>query len=152
MRSLSDMSYTHGTVSVLPESECWDLLASVPLGRLVTSADGRPEIFPVNFEVDRRAILFRTAQGTKLVGAVMNEQVLFEADHHSAEEGWSVIVRGVARVLRTDEELENARRTGLRPWTSPSKDHFVRIRPTSVTGRRFSFATAAAGEFAGQAT
>jgi uncharacterized protein len=130
-------------VSILSESECWQLLACVPLGRLVTSVDNQPDIFPVNFIVDGRSILFRTAQGTKLVGAVMSERVLFEADHHNTAEGWSVIVKGSARVLRTDEELELARCTDLVPWTSPEKDHFVRIRPLMVTGRRFLFQPAA---------
>lgn len=133
------MPSTRESVSILSESECWELLASVPLGRLVTSVDGSPEIFPVNFVVDGRGLLFRTAQGTKLVGAVMNERVLFEADRHNAAEGWSVIVKGSARVLRADEELEHARRTALVPWTSSEKDHYVRIRPTTVTGRRFMF-------------
>ena len=81
-------------VTILSASESWDLLSSVAVGRLVTSVDGRPEIFPVNFAVQNRTVLFRTAEGTKLVSAVMNNQVLFEADAYDAEEGWSVIVRG----------------------------------------------------------
>ena len=45
------MSTTDDAVTILPEHECWDLMAGVALGRLVTSADGQPEIFPVNFVV-----------------------------------------------------------------------------------------------------
>ncbi|MGV0602496.1 pyridoxamine 5'-phosphate oxidase family protein, partial [Mycolicibacterium pulveris] len=81
-------------VSILSESDCWNLLSSVSLGRLVTSVDGQPEIFPVNFVVQRRTILFRTAEGTKLVSAAINDRVLFEADGHHLTEGWSVIVKG----------------------------------------------------------
>ncbi|MGH3594788.1 MAG: pyridoxamine 5'-phosphate oxidase family protein, partial [Mycobacterium sp.] len=54
-------------ITILSESESWQLLASQSLGRLVTSVDGQPEIFPVNFVVQNRTVLFRTAQGTKLV-------------------------------------------------------------------------------------
>ena len=59
------MSVTDGGATILPVHECWELLAGVTLGRLVTSVDGRPEIFPINYVVQRRTVLFRTAAGTK---------------------------------------------------------------------------------------
>ncbi|MGE2721731.1 pyridoxamine 5'-phosphate oxidase family protein [Mycolicibacterium celeriflavum] len=124
---------------ILPESECWDLLGSVALGRLVTSGSGILEIFPVNFVVQRKSLLFRTAQGTKLVSAAINREVLFEADDHNVAEGWSVIVRGVARMVRDDDDLQEAEQTPLLPWTTHAKDHYVRVLPRRVTGRRFRF-------------
>jgi nitroimidazol reductase NimA-like FMN-containing flavoprotein (pyridoxamine 5'-phosphate oxidase superfamily) len=133
------MSEANQPVSILPETECWNLLSSAALGRLVTSVDGQPEIFPINFVVQRHTVLFRTAEGTKLVSAAINNNVLFEADDHNVAEGWSVIVKGMARLLRTDEEIDEAERAQLLPWTATLKQHFVRIRPVSVTGRRFSF-------------
>ncbi|WP_019971545.1 pyridoxamine 5'-phosphate oxidase family protein [Mycobacterium sp. 141] len=126
-------------ISILSEPESWDLLSSVALGRLVTSVEGEPEIFPVNFVVQRRTVLFRTAEGAKLVSAAINNHVLFEADDHEAGEGWSVVVRGLAQTLRTDEEIEEAERAELYPWTATTKRHYVRIRPLRVTGRRFIF-------------
>src|ERR1700757_37979 len=107
------MSTTDDGVTILPVHECWDLLAGVTLGRLVTSVDGQPEIFPVNFVVQHRTVLFRTAEGTKLVSAAINNHVLFEADEHNVAEGWSVIVKGIARMLRTDEEIAEAERGQL---------------------------------------
>jgi uncharacterized protein len=95
-------------ITILSASESWDLLAGVALGRLITSVDGQPEIFPVNFVVQHRTVLFRTAEGTKLVSAAINNRVLFEADDHNVVEGWSVIVKGQARMLRTDEEIAGA--------------------------------------------
>jgi len=95
-------------VAVLSETESWNLLASVALGRLITSVDGEPEVFPVNFVVQDRTVLFRTAEGTKLVSAAINNNVVFEADDHNVAEGWSVIVRGIARTLRTDDEVRAA--------------------------------------------
>ncbi|MGA8331569.1 MAG: pyridoxamine 5'-phosphate oxidase family protein [Mycobacterium sp.] len=133
------MSETTQPVDIMSASESWDLLASAALGRLVTSVDGQPEIFPVNFVVQRRTVLFRTAEGTKLVSAAINNSVLFEADDHNAAEGWSVIVRGIARMLRSSEELEEAERAQLLPWTATLKQHYVRIKPVSVSGRRFLF-------------
>lgn len=139
-------SETGQPVTILSASESWDLLASVPLGRLVTNVDGQPEIFPVNFVVQRRTVLFRTAEGTKLVSSAINNQVLFEADDHGPGEGWSVIVKGMARTLRTSEELEEAEHAQLLPWTATLKQHFVRIQPVSITGRRFRFGSGPARE------
>jgi nitroimidazol reductase NimA-like FMN-containing flavoprotein (pyridoxamine 5'-phosphate oxidase superfamily) len=134
-------------ISILSETESWNLLSSVTLGRLVTSVDGEPEIFPVNFVVQHRTVLFRTAEGTKLVSAAINSRVLFEADDHGVSEGWSVIVKGQARILRTDEEIDEAERSQLLPWIATVKRHYVRIRPVSVTGRRFVFGSEPDREF-----
>lgn len=144
--NIAAMSAETQPVSILPETECWNLLGSVALGRLVTSVEGQPEIFPVNFVVQNRTVLFRTAQGTKLVSTAINNRVLFEADDHSVAEGWSVIVKGTARMLRGDDEIEEAERAQLLPWTATVKQHFVRIKPESVTGRRFVFGPGPARE------
>lgn len=132
-------SETDQPVSILSATESWDLLAGATLGRLVTDVDGQPEIFPVNFVVQHRTVLFRTAEGTKLVSTAINNRVLFEADDHNAVEGWSVILKGTARMLRTNEELKEAERAQLLPWTATLKQHYVRIQPISITGRRFRF-------------
>ena len=63
---MTPYSETTDPVTVLSDDESWDLIAAVHLGRLVTVVDGRPEIFPVNFVVQRRTVLFRSAEGTKL--------------------------------------------------------------------------------------
>ena len=128
-------------ITVLSEDESWYLLASMTLGRLVTNAAGQPEIFPVNFVVQRPTVLFRTAEGTKLLSAVMDDRVAFEADDHGVEEGWSVIVKGRAHVLSTSAELERADRAQLLPWTPTVKPRYVRIVATEITGRRFQFGT-----------
>ncbi|MGZ4528983.1 MAG: pyridoxamine 5'-phosphate oxidase family protein [Mycobacterium sp.] len=133
------MSLTDDGVSILPVTQCWDLLAGVTLGRLVTSVDGQPEIFPVNYVVQRHTVLFRTAEGTKLVSTAINNRVLFEVDDHNVAEGWSVIIKGTARSLRTNEEIEDAERAQVLPWTASEKSHYVRIIPEVVTGRRFRF-------------
>lgn len=126
-------------VTVLSESECWSLLGSVTLGRLVTDVDGEPEIFPINFVVQHRTVLFRTAEGTKLTSAAINRNVLFEADDTTISEGWSVILKGMAQTPRTDDDIQDAERAWLYPWTATPKPHFVRIRPLRITGRRFVF-------------
>ena len=125
--------------TVLSEHESWDLLGTASLGRLVTNFAGEPEIFPVNYVVQDRSVLFRTAEGTKLFSAVANRTVLFEADDHNVVEGWSVIVRGRAQLLKSENEIQKADRAGLYPWTATNKPNYVRVSPTDVTGRRFVF-------------
>ncbi len=133
------MFETDDGVTILSDHECWELMAGVSLGRLVTSVDGQPEIFPVNYVVQHRTVLFRTAEGTKLVSTAINNRVLFEVDDHNVGEGWSVIVRGRARSLRTNEQIEEAESAQLLPWTPSEKTHYVRVTPERVTGRRFRF-------------
>ncbi|EIU17358.1 hypothetical protein MA5S0421_0274 [Mycobacteroides abscessus 5S-0421] len=101
--------------------------------------DGRPEIFPINFVTQRGTVLFRTAEGTKLFGAVVSDQVLFEADDYNDIGGWSVVVRGAAQVLSTSVEIDEADGAGLYPWIPTLKLHYVRIIPAQITGRRFVF-------------
>jgi nitroimidazol reductase NimA-like FMN-containing flavoprotein (pyridoxamine 5'-phosphate oxidase superfamily) len=84
-------------------------------------------------------VLFRTAEGTKLVSVAINNHVVFEADEHNVAEGWSVVVKGTTRSLRTDEEIADALRAQLLPWTPHAKTHYVRLIPSQITGRRFQF-------------
>ncbi len=133
------MAVSDEPVTILSEDECWELLSSVALGRLVTCVASRAEIFPVNFVVQRPALLFRTAEGTKLSSVVVNKHVVFEADGHSLDEGWSVIVQGTAEVLSTSAEINEADRAGLRPWVATLKLRYVRIHASTISGRRFRF-------------
>lgn len=130
---------TDEPVTVLSEDESWRRLGAVALGRLVTTFAGEPEIFPVNYVVQGRTVLFRTAAGTKLFSAVASSTVLVEADDHTAAEGWSVILRGRAKLLRTDTEIVEADRAQLIPWTATPKVHYVRVTPSDITGRHFRF-------------
>lgn len=126
-------------VVALSSEECWDLLKSVTLGRLVTILAGQIEIFPVNFVTQEQTILFRTAEGTKLFATVMNDQVVFEADDHTVLGGWSVVARGTARELVTKAELDEAEKAQLLTWTATVKQRFVRITVDELSGRRFVF-------------
>ena len=124
---------------MLSEDESWSLLSSVSLGRLVTILGGQPEIFPVNFVTQRRTVLFRTAQGTKLFSTVMSARVAFEADDHTVAEGWSVIVKGRAHLLSATAEILEAEEAPLVSWVGTLKPLYVRVIAMEITGRRFKF-------------
>src|SRR4051794_22600393 len=85
-----------GSAVVLEADECWLLLSSAAIGRLAVSVAGDVDIFPVNYVVDDGALVFRTAEGTKLVELVIAGRVAFEVDglDPAAGEAWSVVIKG----------------------------------------------------------
>lgn len=129
------MSVDH-PIQVLTEDECWDFLREQEFGRLAFHLAEEAHIAPVNYAVDGGTLLFRTAEGDKLLGIVMNEDVAFEIDHYDESTARSVIVRGKARKLEEDEE-HRADNLSLRPWVGEFKYNVVELVATSVTGRRF---------------
>ena len=122
----------------MTESTAWAQLRQSAVGRLAVVVDDHPEIFPVNFVVDRGSVVFRTAAGTKLAAAA-GRPVAFEADGYDAEvgEAWSVVVKGVAREVGETDEVLDALNLPLVTWHASSKPRIIRIEPESITGRRF---------------
>jgi nitroimidazol reductase NimA-like FMN-containing flavoprotein (pyridoxamine 5'-phosphate oxidase superfamily) len=125
--------------TILEPHECWALLRSNEVGRLAISIMNQPDIFPINYVVDHGAVVFRTAEGTKLAGAVLGQSVAFEVDGYEAEHGeaWSVVLKGRAVELERMQDVFDACDLPLFPWLASPKPRFVRIEPDSVTGRRF---------------
>lgn len=133
------MTDTGEAVVKLTEDQSWAVLAGNKVGRLVTCVDRHPEIFPINFITDGRSIVFRTAEGNKLFTVIINSHVAFEVDGWDGTGGWSVIVRGEAEEVRSESEIDHLETLPLRPWVPIRKNHWVRITPTEITGRRFTF-------------
>lgn len=128
---------TDDPVTRLSEEDCWERLARQELGRLVTRVGEVIDIFPVNYVLDEGTIVFRTAEGSKLVELTVNDEVLFEVDDHTDADAWSVIVRGSARRIDSLAEREAADGLGLRPWVPTLKYNYVRVTPNTLTGRAF---------------
>ncbi|XAS69197.1 pyridoxamine 5'-phosphate oxidase family protein [Micrococcaceae bacterium Sec5.7] len=126
-------------VESLESHECWSLLRTVSVGRLAVWVDDHPDIFPLNYTVDHGTLVFRTGGGTKLDGALADAPVALEADGLDTGSGmaWSVVVKGMAAAVSGTEEVLDTAALYLFPWQAGTKDHFVRIAPGSITGRRF---------------
>jgi uncharacterized protein len=124
---------------VLASNECWTLLRSAEVGRIAVVVGGNPDIFPINFVVDHGTVVFRTADGTKLAAAAVNESVAFEVDGYDQEAGeaWSVVIKGRAKEIRRLHDLFDTSTLPLFPWHAAPKHRFVRITPDEVSGRRF---------------
>jgi uncharacterized protein len=121
----------------LTADECWDLLSQAQVGRLAYRLVDEIHLVPVNFVVEDRAILFRTAAGNKLLAAELESEVAFEIDWIGEDTAWSVMVRGHLR--HVDEEEEDHRLAGLqlRPWVPSLRYDYLELAPAVVTGRRF---------------
>jgi uncharacterized protein len=119
--------------------QCWVLLDTEVVGRLALIVDGHPEIFPVNFVLERRSIVFRTAGGTKLWGAMTAKPVAFEIDGYDPHEqqAWSVVARGEVELIDSQDEKDAVDARLLEPWQAGDKDFYVRLAPKALTGRRF---------------
>jgi nitroimidazol reductase NimA-like FMN-containing flavoprotein (pyridoxamine 5'-phosphate oxidase superfamily) len=124
-------------LEILDREECDQLMADHHIGRIAVVVGGQPLVFPVNYVLHDGAIVFRTARGTKLFGAV-GHPVAFQIDANDAmyHEGWSVLAVGEAEDVRDAVDLARLAELPLRPWSDAPKDHYVRIRPRAVTGRR----------------
>jgi nitroimidazol reductase NimA-like FMN-containing flavoprotein (pyridoxamine 5'-phosphate oxidase superfamily) len=133
------MTTDHLGITILSADDCLDLLREETVGRLAVSIRDRPDIFPINYLLDRGGIVFRTAAGAKLAAAVLGRGVAFEIDgvDAAAGEAWSVIVKGHAVEVNGMYELLDALQLPLFPWHAAPKHRFVRIEPVEITGRRF---------------
>jgi pyridoxamine 5'-phosphate oxidase-like protein len=132
--------------TVLPRPECLRLLAVAAkaegVGRLgiSTATDEAPNeapiVVPVNFRFHDGEVLVRLGAGF-LSGAADGRLVAFEVDRvdRSTGEAWSVLVRGLARLLVPPEDqlLEAT----ARPLVPEPGDLAMTVRPDLVTGRRF---------------
>jgi nitroimidazol reductase NimA-like FMN-containing flavoprotein (pyridoxamine 5'-phosphate oxidase superfamily) len=128
---------TYSDVEILSEQDCWELLLSSSLGRLAVSVGGEPDIYPVNFIATDNRLVFRTAQGTKLLELTVNSLVAVETDGVGTEQAWSVVVKGRARILERQSEIDEADQLPLRPLIPTLKYVYVEVIPEHVTGRRF---------------
>jgi nitroimidazol reductase NimA-like FMN-containing flavoprotein (pyridoxamine 5'-phosphate oxidase superfamily) len=121
----------------LDEEECWRFLDRHWLGRVGLVHLGEPLVFPVNYAVDGRSIVFRTAPGTKLSLADADGRAVFEVDEASElfETGTSVMVHGAIRHVTDRAVVERLERLPLRTWAPGDRDHFLRVVPEAVSGR-----------------
>jgi len=128
----------------LDEAECLRLIAPGGIGRLVYAGRYDLTVLPVNYKLHDGAILFRTAQDSPTdedlrTGIAHAEyRVAFEVDEFDmhTREGWSVLVQGPAHDLDEEAERTAAQSAGVEPWPGGEREHFIRIIPARITGRR----------------
>jgi nitroimidazol reductase NimA-like FMN-containing flavoprotein (pyridoxamine 5'-phosphate oxidase superfamily) len=122
--------------------ECLQLLREHSLGRLAVVVDDQPLVFPVNYALSGRQVVFRTDAGTKL-HAADGHRVAFEIDGADPlyHDGWSVLVVGVALEERDPLRKRELAKLPLSPWVAGPKAHWMTINGSAITGRRLTHAS-----------
>ena len=125
-----------GWVEQLTLEECWRRFDEEEFGRLAYRLVDEVHLVPINYVVDGRTLLFRTASGNKLLAAALQSDVALEIDWHDDRAAWSVVARGRLRMLGEDEQhrLDGEVR---QPWVPTLKYDVVELAPEIVTGRSF---------------
>ncbi|WP_067461196.1 pyridoxamine 5'-phosphate oxidase family protein [Actinomadura macra] len=132
------MQLDHSGLEVLGVKECRSLLARAVVGRVVFTDQALPAVQPVNFTLHADDVIIRTSRASRLATAATNTVVAFEIDEFDAEArtGWSVVIVGQARLVTAADEIAVLEDLPLRSWRPEGRDHFIRIRPEIVSGRR----------------
>jgi nitroimidazol reductase NimA-like FMN-containing flavoprotein (pyridoxamine 5'-phosphate oxidase superfamily) len=130
-------------VEELDTEECLRLISPGGVGRVGFTTSTGPTVLPVNYTMDGRAVLFRTAFGgpmdedlsTRIKGVEL--KVAFEVDQLDTanREGWSVLIQGAAHRV-SEEELAGMSSAVAEPWAGGERRLYIRIDPVQLTGRR----------------
>ncbi|MFI1583755.1 pyridoxamine 5'-phosphate oxidase family protein [Embleya sp. NPDC020630] len=119
------------------ESECYARLALQEVGRVVPGERAEPLALPVNYILDGKDVVFRTAPDSPL--CAVRGPVAFEVDEEVrlARLGWSVLING--RVERIEDawviaRLAAAGNTCARPSGRPARVAVARMWPGPLRG------------------
>ncbi len=133
--------YSDGSaLEQLSRHESLQLMASVSLGRIIYTRRALPAVEVVNFALDHGDIIVRTDGGGKLAAATQHSVVAFEADCLDAAQqaGWSVTAIGQSQEVTDPAEIGRLQNIGLSSWAPGSREHFIRISPEILNGRRLT--------------
>lgn len=125
-------------VEHLSEPECLRLVSTVAIGRVALTRHALPVVLPVNFALEGHGVIIRTGTGSILAGAQDEMVVAFEVDDYDskARTGWSVLVIGTMTEIVSPSALIRAQQLGIDTWPGGERDHYVRISPGLISGRR----------------
>jgi uncharacterized protein len=132
------MDANDSALEQLSRAECMRLMGSVPVGRIIYTRQAMPAVELVNFALVDGDIVIRTSAAGNLAAATRGAVVAFEAGSvdPAGNAGWSVTVVGQARAVTDGTEIRSLERIALASWVPGERDHFIRVSPTIVNGRR----------------
>lgn len=119
-------------------AECYELLATGGVGRVVFDTTDGPVVIPVNFGMAGQTVVLRTGADTALA-ARLDCQVAFEVDRldEAMSQGWSVLLAGHATQVTKEEQVRRIEaHTRVQPWAGGARDVWVQIHPRRISGRR----------------
>ncbi len=127
---------THG-LAVLDDETCFRLLESGSVGRIGFSAQVLPVIFPVNYLLQHRTVVFSSEPGEKLRAAEERAVACFEIDWFDplGHDGWSVLATGRLNPIEADRAALLAAYP-LANWALDGPRHFIELPVELISGRR----------------
>lgn len=122
----------------LTTDECELLLRAGVVGRVAILAASGPLILPINYGVVDDAIIVKTAPHTELARHAEGAAFAFEVDQfdYPNGRGWSVLARGVARILHPSQREHVDAVQAPRPWADGPRPVYLRLAWTELSGRR----------------
>ena len=118
------------TAELIPEGECWQLLATTSVGRVALSVKALPAILPVQYYLDGRALAVCLGHRGVSERSLHDAIVAFAADaiDPATRSGWSVQIQGRATIpSRIGFDTECGHLTA---------GQIVRIEPARISGHR----------------
>ena len=120
----------------IDRTECLELLANYQVGRVAYCDSLGPVVLPVNYVIDSDTVLLQVSPRSTLAQNLRSAPASFEIDEFDDynESGWSVLVRGHAAHVDSDELPEEDDRPIA--WAEGDRTFHVRITPHDISGRR----------------
>ena len=118
----------------LGAEECWRLLGSDTVGRLVYTYQALPAVVPVSYAVRDESVLVRTSAHSRIGQLPEGTVVAFEVDDvdRRTRTGWSVVLVGTTETVADDDG--SALGDGL-PWVDHDDGVTIRVAGGFVSGR-----------------
>jgi nitroimidazol reductase NimA-like FMN-containing flavoprotein (pyridoxamine 5'-phosphate oxidase superfamily) len=137
-------------VEQLDEAECLRLISGGGVGRIAYSSRMGLAVLPVSYKMLDGSIVVRAPLGstldedlrTGIRGA--DYKVTFEIDQVGKDteegwfDGWFVVIQGPAHHVDSHDDCLWAWRRAPQPADWRTREHFVRITPSLIVGRRVS--------------
>ena len=124
----------------LETDECQRLIKDGGVGRVAFQSGSGQHIVPVNFQLDRDSIVFRTTRHSELGRLAPGSEAAFEVDELDVESqsGWSVVAKGLIEVIPDNFETAAIRFFGKdpTPWAEGTRRLYLRLTCRELTGRR----------------
>lgn len=129
----------HPRLVELSQKECWTLVGSHGVGRVVVSDQRGPAVYPVNYVSAENRIAYRTSRESGPADAA-GQKTAFEVDHidDAFSRGWSVLIVGEARAVDEAQAIEDLEKESgsVTPWAGGQRDLWIALTAGRVTGRR----------------
>jgi nitroimidazol reductase NimA-like FMN-containing flavoprotein (pyridoxamine 5'-phosphate oxidase superfamily) len=127
-------------------AECLRLISPSGVGRIAFTGRFGPMVLPVGYVLHEGTILFLTSrhgptdEDLRTGIAHAEYKVAFEIDEFDVtkRQGWSVMVQGSVHHVDSAAERASLLDAGRECWPEPAREHFIRIAPTRISGRRIS--------------